>query len=93
MISGLISLIIKLISYVMIGVINIIMTLFPNLGIVRIADGLSAFWVMMAGAVNMTNFLVGPGFYIYLDIALIIWGVKHTILPVVIFMRKILIKN
>lgn len=93
LISKIIEVVIKLVVFILELIFTIIIGLFPEFQVTALATGITAFFGLMENAVNMTYFLVGPGMYIYLDIIIILWTTKHTILPLVSFVRRLLVHN
>lgn len=93
MLSKSISLIVKLIIFIMQLIFTLITSLFPSISLSALGVGIEAFFGLMNNACNMSYFLIGSGMFIYLDIILIIWTTKHTILPMVCFVRKIFMRG
>lgn len=93
MISKIISLIIRLLLFIFQCVFGIIVSFFPDIELTALGTGITGFFNLLGNAVNMTYFLIGPGMYLVLDIIIAIWATKHLVMPVVILLRKVTLKN
>lgn len=92
MISFVLSLIIRLLNFVIGFIINLVLSAFPDLGIARLSAGFSLFFALLTKGANLLYFLCGDMLFIFGDIIITLFAVKHIILPIVNFTRKVIIK-
>lgn len=92
MIGKIIELIMSLINLIITTILKIIMSLFPVIGLEQVSNLFNAFFGLLEGAVNMTYFIVGDSTKFFIDTAIVLLTLKHVVLPVVNFVRKVIIK-
>lgn len=92
MIATIISLIFKIILAITSFIINIIMLAFPNMNLDRLTLAFTGFFGLIGNAIQLTYFIFGPWTYIFADIIIILVTIKHIVLPVINFTRKVLVK-
>lgn len=92
MISALISMILSILNFVIKLIIRLIMAIFPAFQLDGFALGISTFFDMLGNGVNLTYFIFGPMCFIYIDIIIVLLAIKLIVLPIIIFIRKAIIR-
>lgn len=92
MLSLLISMILSILNFVINLIIKIIMSIFPNFQLDGFSLAISTFFKMLGNGVNLTYFIFGPICFIIIDIIILIYAIKLIILPVIIFIRKAILR-
>ena len=92
MITTIISLIFKLILAIASFIIKIIMLAFPNMNLDQLTLAFTGFFGLVGNAIQLTYFIFGGWTYVFADIIIILVTIKHIVLPVINFTRKVLIK-
>lgn len=92
MITAIIELILSIINFILSFVIGLVFSVFPNFDFTQFTSIFTEFWGLMGNALNLLYFCSGPTLFIFGDIIITLWTLKHIALPVVNFLRKILIK-
>lgn len=90
MITTIISLFFKLIGFLIKCIINLVILAFPNMNLQRLTLAFTGFYGLIGNAMQLTYFLFGPMTYIFADIIITLWTLKHIVLPIVNFTRKVL---
>lgn len=92
MISLILSLILKLIFWVIGFVLNLIFSIFPAFDFSELANIFSLFNNLLGKGLNLLYFVSGPAVFVFGDIIIVLFTFKHIVLPVINFMRKIIIR-
>lgn len=92
MIATLISLFFKLIIAIASFIIQIILSAFPEMNLDRLTLAFTGFFGLVGNAIQLTYFIFGGWTYILADIIIILVTVKHIVLPIINFTRKVMIK-
>lgn len=92
MITFLITFIIQIINFIISFIIGLVFSIFPNFDLTQFTNIFSEFWGLMGNALNLLYFCSGPMLFILGDIIITLWTLKHIALPIVNFVRRILIK-
>lgn len=93
MISAILTLIFKLINFIISTIIGLIMNIFPTFELDGFALGISAFFDLLGNCVNLTYFVFGKMCFVFADIIAIILALKLIVIPIIIFLRKLVIKR
>lgn len=92
MISAIIIFIIKIINFILSFIISLIFSIFPTFNFSQFTNIFSEFWGLMGNALNLLYFCSGPILFLLGDIIIVLWTLKHIALPMINFVRKILIR-
>lgn len=92
MITTIISLIFKLILAIVGFIIQIVLMAFPDMNLDQLTLAFTGFFGIIGNAIQLTYFIFGGWTYIFADIIIILVTIKHVVLPVINFTRKILIR-
>lgn len=92
MISLLISMILSIINFIIKLVIRLIMSIFPKFELDGFGLAISTFFGMLGNGVNLTYFIFGRICFLIIDIVVIIYAIKLIVLPVIIFIRKAILR-
>lgn len=92
MITMIINLIFKLFTFLGSAIINLVMLAFPNMELDRLTGAFTTFYGIIGNSMQMTYFIFGPMTYIFADIIILLFTLRHVVLPVVNFTRKVIIK-
>lgn len=91
MITTILSLIFKIINLVISLLISAIMAIFPDFELDGFALGIKAFFDLLGNAINLTYFMFGNSCFIIADILIILMLIKLIIIPIISFLRKVII--
>lgn len=92
MITKILELILYLINFIISKIIQLVMLAFPSFGLAKIYTVFDSFFGLMEGAFNMTYFIFGPLTYVFSDIIITLFTIKHIVIPVISFVRKFFVK-
>lgn len=91
-ISAIIQLIFSLINFIIVTIIKLISSIIPIFGLGELTTVFELFFGLLEGAFNMTYFILGDMTYFFRDVIIILFTLKHVVLPIVNFTRKVIIK-
>ena len=93
MLQTIISLIFKLITFIVSIIINLVMLAFPDFQLGRLEPMISAFYEFMNQGLNFIYFMFGDTTApIFISIIVLLITVKHIVIPVINLIRKFFIK-
>lgn len=92
MLSFLVSLILKLIVFVISLVLNFVFSLFPAFDFSEVLNVIDLFSALLGKGLNLLYFVSGPAVFIFGDILILLFTFKHIVLPIANFARKVVIK-
>lgn len=92
MITKIIGLILSVINFIITKIIGLVLSAFPNFGLAQLLSVITSFFSLLEGAFNMTYFIFGEWTYIFSDIIITLFTIKHVVLPIVNFIRKFFVK-
>ena len=92
MIAKVLSFILGIINYIILFIIKLVLSVFPIFDITGFSTVFKNFFALLEGATSMTYFLVGDMTTTFFSIITTLWTLKHIVLPVTNFVRKIIVK-
>lgn len=92
MISMILTVIIKLLNFVISFILTLVFSAFPNLSFENFTLVYSTFFNIIGKGLNLLYFCSGEMMWIYGDIIIALFTAKHIVLPIVNFTRKVIIK-
>lgn len=93
MINAIFNLIIDLVFFIVNLFIKIIMSIFPEWSITgQFANIVNSFFGIITNATGFTYLVVGPLTGVFITTIIALFALKHIVLPVVNFTRKVIIK-
>lgn len=91
MITAIIDLVFKILNLIIKLLISAIMSIFPNMELDGFVLGIKAFFDLLGNAINLVYFMFGNTCFIIADIIIIITTIKLVIIPIISFLRKVII--
>ena len=93
MLQTIISLVFKLITFIIGIIINLVTLAFPDFDLTRLEPIVSTFYGFMNQGLNFIYFMLGDtAAPIFIEIIILLITVKHIVIPVVNLIRKFFIK-
>lgn len=92
MISFIISLIIKLLNFIISFILTIVFSFIPTFDFSSFTEVYKAFFNILGKGLNLLYFICGPMTFIFGDIIITLFTLKHIVLPIVNFTRKAALK-
>lgn len=92
MISFILSLIIRLLNFIISFVLTLVFSFFPQFDLSQFTDIYSAFFDILGKGLNLLYFMSGNLVFVFGDILILLFTTKHIVLPIVNFTRKVIIK-
>lgn len=92
MLAKIFGFILNIINIIIMFIINMVFTIFAPIDITGFSGIFSSFFALLSGSTRFLYFIIGPSTSIFITIFGILWTLKHIVLPVTNFIRKILIK-
>ena len=93
MLAKIFSLILLIINSIIMFIIKIVLNVFPTFDFTGFTSVINAFFGILTGGTQLLYFMVGETMTpIFVGLATTLWTLKHIGLPIVNFMRKVVIK-
>lgn len=92
MIAKILELILYIINFIITKILQLIALVFPSFGLSKLYTIFEAFFALMENGFKMTYFLFGESVFIFADIIILLFAVKHVAIPIINFIRKFFIK-
>ena len=92
MIAKILELILYLVNFIITKIIQLVALVFPSFGLSQIYTYIDKFFELMQGAFRMTYFIFGDSVFIFADIIILLFSIKHIAIPVINFVRKFFVK-
>lgn len=92
MISFILSLIIRLLNFIISFILTLVFSFFPNFDLSQFTDVYSAFYDILGKGLNLLYFMSGNLLFVFGDIIILLFTLKHIVLPIVNFTRKVIIR-
>lgn len=92
MITLILSLILKLIFWAVGTILTFVFSFFPNFDFSGLSNMFSLFNGLLGKGLNLLYFISGPAVFVFGDIIILLFTFKHVVLPIVNFMRKVIIR-
>lgn len=92
MLSFILSLIIKLLNFIISFILSIVFSVFPTFDFSSFTDVYGMFFDIIGNGLNLVYFFCGNMTFIFGDIIITLFTLKHIVLPIVNFTRKMITK-
>lgn len=92
MLSLLLSVIIKILNFIISFILTLVFSVFPQFNFQGFTEVYTAFFNILGKGLNLLYFCSGPILFVFGDIIIVLFTLKHIVLPIVNFTRKIVIK-
>lgn len=92
MLSIFLDVIIKILNFIISFILTLVFSVFPQFDFSNFLPVYSAFFQIIGKGVNLLYFMSGDLLWVFGDIIIALFLAKHIVLPVVNFMRRIVIK-
>lgn len=92
MIAQIFAFILSIFNFIIMLIIRLVMSVFPSLGLENLYSVFETFFNLCTGAMNFTYFMLGDVAPLLVDIVIILFSIKHLVLPIINFCRRALVK-